>query len=93
MNATPDAVELTTPEAYKFLRESMPLLEEAGYGVLIPPWWRKGHTRLGVRVTMKEAEGFGPGKTGQQALIDFDWHLALGDETLTKEDFERLLII
>ncbi len=91
MSAAPEAVELATPEAYKFLREAMPLLEEAGYGVMIPPWWRKGHTRLGVKVTMKEAEGWQPGKMGQQALIDYDWHLALGDETLTREDFERLV--
>ncbi|MEB3220649.1 MAG: DEAD/DEAH box helicase [Candidatus Sericytochromatia bacterium] len=91
MSATPEAVELTTPEAYTFMRTALPQLEEAGYGVLIPPWWRKGHTRVGVKITMREGEGFKPGKMGQQALIDYDWHLALGDETLTREDFEALV--
>ncbi|MEB3195921.1 MAG: DEAD/DEAH box helicase [Candidatus Sericytochromatia bacterium] len=91
LSATPEAVELTTKEAYDFLRVAMPQLEEAGYGVLIPSWWRKGHTRLGVKVTLRETADFQPGKMGQQALIDYDWSLALGDETLTREDFERLV--
>jgi SNF2 family DNA or RNA helicase len=91
LSATPEAVELTTQEAYAFMRTALPQLEEAGYGVLIPPWWRKGHTRVGVKITMREGEGFKPGKMGHQALIDYDWHLALGDETLTREDFETLV--
>jgi SNF2 family DNA or RNA helicase len=91
MSATPEAVELTTKEAYDFFRVAMPQLEEAGYGVLIPPWWRKGHTRLGVKVMLRENADWQPGKMGQQALVDYDWHLALGDETLTREDFEQLV--
>ena len=27
--------------AYTFLRETAPLLEGAGFGVLVPPWWNK----------------------------------------------------
>ncbi|MEB3328765.1 MAG: DEAD/DEAH box helicase [Candidatus Sericytochromatia bacterium] len=91
LSATPEAVELTTQEAYAFMRTALPQLEEAGYGVLIPPWWRKGHTRVGVKITMREGDSFKPGKMGQQALVDYDWHLALGDETLTREDFEALV--
>lgn len=87
----PDAVELETPEAYQFLREAAPQLEEAGYGVLMPPWWRASRSRLGVKVTMREAGPMAPGKLGHRALVDYDWSLALGDETIDREEFERLV--
>ncbi len=87
----PEAVELSTEEAYQFLKEAAPRLEESGYGVLIPPWWRSNRTRLGVKVTMREAFDALPGRLGHQTLIDYDWSLALGDETLSQEDFERLV--
>ncbi|MDB5098099.1 MAG: box helicase, partial [Cyanobacteria bacterium RYN_339] len=89
----PEAVELETEEAYTFLRQAAPQLEEAGYGVLMPPWWRQNRSRLGVKVTMREAGPMGtlPGKMGHRALVDYDWSLALGDETIDKEEFERLV--
>ena len=87
----PDMVELSTAEAHAFLREAMPNLEEAGFSVLVPPWWRSGKARLGVKVTMREELDRVPGKLGHQALVDYDWSLALGDETLSREDFERLV--
>ena len=33
-----------------FLRDGAPVLEEAGFGVLAPPWWRSSRSRLGLRL-------------------------------------------
>ena len=33
-----------------FLRDGAPILEEAGFGVLAPPWWRSSKARLGLRL-------------------------------------------
>ncbi|HEY9721527.1 MAG TPA: DEAD/DEAH box helicase, partial [Oscillatoriaceae cyanobacterium] len=90
-SAHPEAVEISTEEAYEFLRTASPRLEEAGYGVMLPPWWRQQRTRLGVQVTMREAEAFKPGTMGHQALVDYDWKLALGDEALDREAFMQLV--
>jgi SNF2 family DNA or RNA helicase len=87
----PEAVELETEEAYAFLRDAAPQLEEAGYGVMMPPWWRQSRSRLGVKVIMREAGPMGPGKMGHRALVDYDWALALGDESIDREEFERLV--
>ena len=38
--ARPQDVALNTEEAYTFLRQSAPLLEQSGFGVLVPPWWQ-----------------------------------------------------
>src|SRR5579863_402040 len=45
--ARPNALKLNTRQAYAFLRESAPLLEQSGFGVLVPPWWQKASARLG----------------------------------------------
>ncbi len=95
-SARPETCELNTNEAYSFLREAAPLLEEWGFGVLVPSWWdrKTGATgALGVRLKLS------PGKdTGRVAghglslssVVRFDWEVAIGDERLSREEFERL---
>src|SRR5258708_7564064 len=46
--ARPKGLKLHTEQAYAFLRESAPLLEQSGFGVLVPPWWQKSSVGLSV---------------------------------------------
>ncbi|MBN1217494.1 MAG: DEAD/DEAH box helicase [Anaerolineae bacterium] len=96
--ASPTALSLSTQEAFDFLREGAPLLEASGFGVLVPPWWNKPGTRLGVRLKMKSAQG--PGADGIPKsnmtfgnLIRYQWELSLGDTTLTREEFDALVAL
>jgi SNF2 family DNA or RNA helicase len=89
--ARPQACRLSVDEAYAFLREVGPLLEGSGFGVLVPPWWNKPGARLGVRAKLKaDASIVGQGILNMNALVAFDWELALGDEPLSREEFQRL---
>jgi SNF2 family DNA or RNA helicase len=89
--ARPQACKLSVDEAYAFLREVGPLLEGSGFGVLVPPWWNKPGARLGVRAKLKaDASIVGKGILNMNALVAFDWELALGDEPLSEEEFRRL---
>ena len=89
--ARPDACPLTVDEAYAFLREAGPLLEGSGFGVLVPPWWDKPGARLGVRARFQTSDTVaGQGFLSMDTLVQFDWELALGDEPLTYEEFQRL---
>jgi SNF2 family DNA or RNA helicase len=89
--ARPQACTLTVDEAYAFLREVGALLKGSGFGVLVPPWWDKPGAKLGVRAKLKtEASTVGSGILNLNALVQFDWELALGDEPLSQEEFERL---
>ncbi len=73
------------------MRETARLLESAGFGVMGPPWGNKPDARLRVRAKLKGAsEVSSSGMLGVGALVSYDWELALGDETLTREEFERL---
>ena len=86
--ARPEACYLDTEQAYTFLREAAPLLEQSGFGVLVPQWWKKRNKRLGARATLSPADG--KGILNLDALVRFRWQLALGDQALTPEEFAHL---
>ncbi|MFH1085224.1 MAG: DEAD/DEAH box helicase [Chloroflexota bacterium] len=85
---TPEAAILSPAEAYTFLRETARLLADAGFGVLVPPWWNRPDARLRARLRLQTQPS--SGRLGLDALVRYDWQLALGDQTLTREEFERL---
>ena len=90
----PEVARLTTDEAYSFLRETAPVLESAGFGVLVPPWWQKrGAANFSGRLKLKPKsapKSAAPGKLTFDTLVDFDWQLALAGEVITPEEFRRL---
>ncbi len=87
---SPEACYLETQQAYLFLREAAPLLEQSGFGVLVPPWWEKRHRQLGVRATISPVETEGQGILNLDALVKFRWQVALGDQAIEPEEFKRL---
>ena len=92
-NGIPAYVGLNTEEAFEFMRESAPLLEESGFGVLIPSWWSRSTSRIGLkaRVSSKSAsDGESSGMLGLDNLLDYQWELSLGGHTLSREEFETL---
>lgn len=86
--------ELTTDAAgiLSFLRDGAPILEEAGFGVLAPPWWRSSRTRLGLRLKARTRpkSGSTSGVIGLDGLCDIRWEAALGDETLGLAELRQL---
>ncbi len=91
--ARPMKLSLNTEQAYAFLRESAPLLEQSGFGVLVPPWWSKRTARLGVKLKVKPRAGAqeSSGLLGLQGIVAYDWTIAVGDTTLTVSEFEKLV--
>ena len=89
--ARPESSALTTQGAYDFIREAALLLQSSGFGVLLPGLGAK----LGVRVKLRPAQSRKAPKGGVASLtleraIAFDWELALGDQPLSREEFEKL---
>ncbi|MFZ3148780.1 MAG: DEAD/DEAH box helicase [Methanothrix sp.] len=93
-SARPTGLEMQTEEAYSFLRESAPLLEQNGFGVLLPSWWEKPGSRLGIKLQLKGAvkkDGqVGPAFFGLDSLVSYDWQLSLGGDIITKAEFAEL---
>ncbi|QUH01171.1 DEAD/DEAH box helicase [Saccharopolyspora erythraea] len=90
--AHPAGIRLDVDGAYDFLTHSA-LLDQAGYGVLLPAWWGRTH-ELGLKLTasgrgtsgvVAKEDGF-----GLDALVDYRWDLALGGERLTEAELSDL---
>lgn len=83
----PTALELQTDEAFQFLEDHADLLDQAGFSIQIPDWWDKPGHRLSARL---RGGGSGSGDLGLETVCRFDWEVALGDETLDREQLEQL---
>ena len=88
----PDGVGLDAAGAADFLRTAVPVLEEAGYGVLLPGWWRAPKARVGarLRVSQRTSQGGINGGLGLTALCNYTYELAVGDAPLTRAELSRL---
>ncbi|MFC0033432.1 DEAD/DEAH box helicase [Micromonospora chaiyaphumensis] len=93
--AAPEGMELDADGAHRFLREGAPVLHAAGFGVLLPSWWRRSSSRLGARLRARGRTAPGTvavaaGGLGLDALVDYRWEVALGDQPLTAEELASL---
>lgn len=90
--ATPSGFTTDTAGGHRFLTETAWLLEQAGFGVLLPAWWtRKGtKQRLTVNAHVKSPSMQGGSGLSLEDLVQFDWQVALGEHTLSLRELEIL---
>jgi SNF2 family DNA or RNA helicase len=89
--ATPSGYNLDVAAAHEFLTQKAWLLEQAGFGVLLPAWWTRKGTKL--RLTAQAHVKSPPASGSSLSLGDFlevDWTLALGDQPLSLKELETL---
>ena len=89
--ARPCALDLDADGAHRFLAVVAPVLDEAGFGVLLPSWWDR-RARLGLKASASTpTDGVvAGGHFGRDSLMDFRWQLAVGDDTLTDDEIAAL---
>ncbi|HEY3229156.1 MAG TPA: DEAD/DEAH box helicase, partial [Roseiflexaceae bacterium] len=89
---TPDRASLSAGEAFTFLKEAAPLLEQSGFGIMIPAWWRGRGARLQARAraTGKSAGPNARSRLSFDSLVSFNWELTLGGTPVDRAEFERL---
>lgn len=105
-DAAPTGLDLTTKDAYEFLREHTPVLEEAGFSIIVPDWWKEPASRLGARLQIDSTSSEHPATRngdssatsgqpssstlGLSAIVQYKWQIAVGDQPLSMEEFQRL---
>ncbi len=91
--STPESCRLALDEAYAFLKEGAYLLHESGFGVLLPSWWGRRESGVGLSLKVTPSPS-GPRSVlsplGLDALVEFDWQVALGGESIPREEFLEL---
>ena len=90
--AQPAGYELDATGAHEFLTQRSLLLEQAGFGVLLPAWWTRTGTkvRLALRASVKSPKMQGGSRLSLEEVVHVDWEVALGDERLSPEELEAL---
>ncbi|MFH9353465.1 SNF2-related protein [Kitasatospora sp. NPDC017646] len=91
----PSALPLDRSGALDFLRTAAPALAEAGFGVLLPAWWRR-RPRLGLALHATTPPAPGTlavaGQVDRDAVVAFRWQAALGPDgtPLTEQELADL---
>ncbi|MFL0195734.1 DEAD/DEAH box helicase [Clostridium sp. WILCCON 0269] len=81
-------LKFSRKEAYTILKE-IPIYEEAGIMCRIPNWWKKKSNSLRLSISIGEKE---PSKVGMDALLAFEPEIFLGEEKISKEELQKLLL-
>ncbi|BAU12931.1 protein splicing site [Leptolyngbya sp. NIES-3755] len=92
--ARPQACLLDPSQAYDFLMNVVWRLQDSGIGVVLPPSLanRGGlANRLGLRIKASTPTKQKKGKLGLQSLLNFEWELSIGGQSLSKKEFDRLV--
>jgi SNF2 family DNA or RNA helicase len=94
-NEYPESCSLNPMQAYEFIKSVAWRLEDSGLGVVLPPSLanREGWAnRLGLKITA-ETPNQKQGRLGLQSLLNFQWQLAIGGQTISKAQFDRLVAL
>jgi SNF2 family DNA or RNA helicase len=91
-SAAPSGYETDAAGAHDFLTRTAWLLEQAGFGVLLPAWWtRKGtKLRLAARANVASSKLKNAAGLSLDEIVRVDWQVALGDETLGLAELKAL---
>ncbi|MBD2363272.1 DEAD/DEAH box helicase [Anabaena minutissima FACHB-250] len=91
----PQSCRLTPMQAYEFIKSVAWRFEDSGLGVILPPSLanREGWaTRLGLKISAETSKKK-QGRLGLQSLLNFQWQLAIGGQTISKAEFDRLVAL
>ncbi len=93
--AFPQSCCLTPLQAYEFLKSVAWRFEDSGLGVILPPSLAKREgwaNRLGLKIlatTPRQKQD----RLGLQSLLNFQWELAIGGQSISKQEFDRLVAL
>jgi SNF2 family DNA or RNA helicase len=92
----PSQIELTAVHAAEFLEDVAPLLDRAGFGVLLPSWWGTKRARLNAKLKAKSRSSTKSGVSGLlglEGIVAYDWQVSLGDNSMSVKELEQLVAL
>ena len=95
---TPCGLDLDRDEALEFLRQQAPVLQGAGFRVIVPAWWTaSGQRRLRLRIRTRgtrnsDSKGSeSSGMLGFDSLVEFEPQVILDGKPLTRAEWEQIV--
>ena len=98
-NSQPTGLTISLEEAYEFLKNDAEILRSAGFKITVPTWWT-AQGRQRTRIRIKAAAGKSSSQNISQdssgffnlpSIINYSYELAIGDKTVTKEEWQLLV--
>ncbi|MEX0270923.1 DEAD/DEAH box helicase [Leptolyngbyaceae cyanobacterium UHCC 1019] len=92
----PQFCALSPMQAYEFLKSTAWRLQDSGVGVVVPPslasqgGWAN---RLGLKIQAETGKLRQGQRLGLQSLLNFRWELTIGGQSISKEEFDRLVAL
>ncbi len=93
----PIGLQLSLDEAFGFLKESAWVLEDANFKVIVPAWYTPAGRRR-AKVRLKASSGGksaskndDKGYFGLNSLVQYEYELAIGDQLVTRSEWEQLV--
>ncbi|MEM9926206.1 MAG: DEAD/DEAH box helicase [Cyanobacteria bacterium P01_D01_bin.50] len=93
--ALPQSCRLQPMQAYDFIKSVTWRFEDSGLGVILPPslanrdgWANRLGLKVSAQTPKKKTE-----RLGLQSLLNFKWELAIGGQTLSKQQFDKLVAL
>lgn len=88
----PVSCQLNPIQVYEFIRSIAWQLQNNGLGVILPPGLTPGESeqRLGIKITAGVDKKKGE-RLNLQSLLKYKLEIAVGDKTVSKQDFKNLL--
>ncbi|HAT1211686.1 DEAD/DEAH box helicase [Corynebacterium striatum] len=86
-------VFLGTDDLVEFIAKDVSALKAAGFTVMLPKAWAHMETKakLETREVRDPAEGSTKAHLGMDKLVEYDWHLSVGDTDLSEEEMRQLV--
>ncbi|NET59486.1 MAG: DEAD/DEAH box helicase [Symploca sp. SIO2E6] len=91
----PSHCELTPVDVYEFIKGSAWRLQNNGLGIVLPPGLAPGvgAKRLGISISAEIPKSKKQERLGLNSLLKFKWELAIGEKTISKQEFDRLMAL
>ena len=88
----PVGFEMNATAAHEFLTQRAGTLEQAGFGMFLPPWWSRRGTslRLSAKAVVNAPKNTGRSGLSLDELLSFHWQVSLGDHLITLDELKAL---
>ena len=86
-------VYLSTDALVQFIGSDVSALKAAGFTVMLPKAWAQAETKaqLETREVTDPAVAATKSQVGLEKLVEYDWHISVGDVQLNEQEMEELV--